>query len=324
MVLDLATSDRAWWPIGPGNEGIANDDLGPSRPCGMTAEAAHSTSMALRFLGNVAALLGLSLCGLYLAALVFLTVFQRDLLFPGTPSIIDPPGPRSIYREQTITEADSTHILIWRTQAPQKGQPTFVCFYGNASNLEVFARAGEALHREGYGVVLASYRGYSGNSGHPGEQGLMEDARAVLATVDARNGPVVLWGQSLGTGVAARMAAEGRASALVLVSPFTSVSDVAARRFPVFPVRLLMRDHFDTASLVPRIGMPVLIIHGTADDVVPYDMGKTLAQRFGKRARFVPIIGGDHILDLLTLVPTVESWWRDVGTAARRARSEQR
>src|SRR5207244_4333098 len=99
---------------------------------------------------------------------------------------------------------------------------------------------------------LASYRGYSRNPGDPSETGLMADARAVLASLPKNHGPVIVWGQSLGTGVAARMASEGRANALILQSPYTSIANVAALRFPVYPVRLLIKDPFDTLSLVPK------------------------------------------------------------------------
>jgi pimeloyl-ACP methyl ester carboxylesterase len=178
-------------------------------------------------------------------------------------------------------------------------------FYGNGSNLTDFARTGEHLHAQGYGVVLGSYRGYSGNPGSPSEQGLMADARAILAGVPK---PVVLWGHSLGSGVAARMASEGRAVALILESPYTSIPEVAARRFPIYPVQLFMRDRFDTLSLVPKIKVPVLIIHGTRDRIVPYDMGVALAKRFGKQAMFISIVGAAHEPHRCDLVPFVTRW----------------
>jgi hypothetical protein len=122
--------------------------------------------------------------------------------------------------------------------------------------------------------------------------------------------PVVLWGHSLGSGVAARMASEGRGEALILESPYTSIPDVAARRFPIYPVRFFMRDRFDTLSLVPKIKVPVLIIHGTRDRIVPYDMGVTLAKRFGREAMFIPIVGAAHEPHRSDLVPFVMRWLR--------------
>ncbi len=252
-------------------------------------------------------LLAIALVGLYVAAAVLLVVFQRSLVFPGNTEAFDPPRTDSIYTARTIAEADGTTLLVWQAPPSRAGAPTIVYFYGNGGNLTHFAAAGEVFHAEGYGVVLASYRGYSANPGHPSEDGLMADARAVLGAIPWR-GPIVLWGQSLGSGIAARMAAEGRGQALILESPYTAVVDVAARRFPVFPVRALMWDRFDTLALVEKIKMPVLIVHGTEDAVVPFDMGETLARAFGPRATFVPVPGAGHDMYLSTLEPIVMPW----------------
>ena len=119
----------------------------------------------------------------------------------------------------------------------------------------------------------------------------------------------MLWGQSLGTGVAARMAADGLSAGLILQSPYTSVVDIAAAQYPLFPVRLLDRDPFDTLALAPKIRVPVLIMHGTDDTTVPFAMGARLARQLGGEAKFVPIPHGDHN-DLTgeTLLPIVLDW----------------
>jgi uncharacterized protein len=266
------------------------------------------------FLRKVLTLLAGASVVLYVAVFIVLLVFQRQFLFVGNTKVIAPPGRDSLYRAVTVAEDGGVRLAIWEAPPVRRGLPTFVIFYGNGSNLTDFAQTGENLHAQGYGVVLASYRGYSGNPGSPSEDGLMADARAILAGAPK---PVVLWGHSLGSGVAARMASEGRAEALVLESPYTSIPDVAARRFPVYPVRLFMRDRFDTLSLVPRITVPVLIIHGTRDWIVPYDMGVTLAKRFGRQAMFVPIVGAAHEPHRSDLVPLVTRWLEQNRLAAR-------
>ncbi len=108
------------------------------------------------------------------------------------------------------------------------------------------------------------------------------------------------------------MASEGRANALILQSPYTAVVDVAARRFPIYPVRWVMADRFDTASLVPKIKMPVLIMHGTKDDVVPFDMGETLAHAFGAEATFAAILNrGHNDLGIGDLLPIADRWLKE-------------
>jgi len=186
----------------------------------------------LRFLRNVLILLAGAFVVLYFAVFVLLLVYQRQLLFAGNTTVIAPPSASSIYRAVTIKEDDGARLTVWKAPPARQGLPTFVIFYGNASSLTDFAETGEHLHAHGYGVVLAAYRGYSGNPGSPSEDGLMADARAILSGVPK---PVVLWGHSLGSGVAARMASESRAEALILESPYTSIPDVGARRFPIYP-----------------------------------------------------------------------------------------
>jgi pimeloyl-ACP methyl ester carboxylesterase len=259
----------------------------------------------LRFLRGAVIAAAIAGVAAYVAVLVLLLANERDLLFiRGRYARARDP----VYQAHTIAERDGTRVTIWEAPPRRAGGASVVFFYGNAGTLSDFARIGEALHDEGYGIVLASYRGYPGNTGSPSEDGVMTDARAILATLGP--GPVVLWGQSLGTGVAARMAAEGRGAALILQSPYTAVADVAARRFPIFPVHWLMRDRFDTAALVPKIAIPVLIMSGTDDRTVPFDMGETLARLLGRRATFVPFEGGGHELPEWGVQAVAERWLR--------------
>jgi pimeloyl-ACP methyl ester carboxylesterase len=159
---------------------------------------------------------------------------------------------------------------------------------------------GREFVRRGLGVVLCEYRGYGLSSGpSPSEEGLYHDAEAVLADLAARGvGPdrVALFGESLGTGVAAEMAARGRGATLVLVTPYTSMPDMGKQvtsRFPILPVRLLMRERLATLEKAPKITAPTLVLHGTDDELVPYAMGQRIAAAL-PHARFVSIPGGHH------------------------------
>lgn len=266
----------------------------------------------MKFLRNVAILLAGALLGVYLVVFVLLVAGQRDILFVG--ATYGPTPLRDGYSARTVHEQDGTALAVWEIAPSRPGAATIVFFYGNGGRLYHFADIGEALHdKDGSGIVLASYRGYSGNAGHPSEDGLMADARAILAGRPPAK--TILWGQSLGTGVAARMAAEGRCAALILQSPYTAIVDIAAARFPIYPVRWTMWDTFDTRSLLPRIKVPVLILHGTADTTVPFAMGEELARRFGRQAELVPIPGGTHDLDETQLLPPAQAWLARHGEA---------
>jgi pimeloyl-ACP methyl ester carboxylesterase len=257
----------------------------------------------LRFARIALVTVAATAAALYVGILVLLLSNERDLIFVrGRQAHVR----EEVYQARTIAEADGTRLTVWQAPPTRTGAPTIVFFYGNAGTLSDFASIGEALRGGGYGIVLASYRGYAGNSGSPDEAGLMADARAILAAIP--KGPVILWGQSLGTGVAARMAAEGRGIALILQSPYTAVADVAARRFPLYPVHWLMHNQFDTLALVPKIAVPVLIMSGTDDTTVPFDMGQTLASRLGREATFVPFPGEGHVLSEFGVLAVAAKW----------------
>ena len=181
--------------------------------------------------------------------------------------------------------------------------PVFLVFHGNAGHIGHRSNKFSFLTGTGAGQLLAEYRGYGGNPGSPDEKGLYADARSVwewLANEGIPADRVVLYGESLGSGVATKIAAELSAQgtpprALVLEAPFTSVPAVAQRRFWWLPATWLTLDRFDSLSRIAGIDTEILIFHGTADRVVPYDMGVALADAAGPRARFLSLEGAGHI-----------------------------
>jgi pimeloyl-ACP methyl ester carboxylesterase len=173
-----------------------------------------------------------------------------------------------------------------------------VIFHGNGETIGWRVQLAQDLRARGLGVVLAEYRGYglASGSGPPDEAGLYRDAAAILDELERQGiGParVVLLGISLGTGVAAEMASRGRAASLILVSPYTSITAMASGVVPFLPTGWLCPDHFDTLSKAPRIRVPTLVIHGDADEVIPFPMGRQVASSIpGATLRVVP--GGHH------------------------------
>jgi pimeloyl-ACP methyl ester carboxylesterase len=257
-------------------------------------------------------LLGLAIAG-YLGLCGYLYAQQRRMVFQPSGHILGDPPAGSGYVPLLIDVPKLGVIEDWWAPPASGRLPTIVFFHGNATDRSDFLNQGDLFRRRGWGVVLASYRGYSGNPGQPTESGFMDDARATMATVKPRVGPVIVWGHSLGSGVAARMAAEGRAAGLVLEAPYTSITDVAAARYPYMPVRWLMLDRFDTASILDRIKVPVLIFHSTDDQTIPFAMGEALARRFGARASFVRMQGLGHFPHHQDLSATVADWARRRG-----------
>jgi fermentation-respiration switch protein FrsA (DUF1100 family) len=175
---------------------------------------------------------------------------------------------------------------------------TVVYFHGNGEVVDDDVWVAERLVSLGFAVTLVEYRGYGRSSAAgPSEKGLCADATAVLDDLAARGigkDRVVLWGASLGTGVAVEMATRGRGAALVLVSPYTSIPDMAARTAPFLPVRWLVGDRFDSLAKVPSLHLPAVVVHGLDDEVIPFAMGERIARAL-HGSHFERIPGGHHM-----------------------------
>lgn len=196
----------------------------------------------------------------------------------------------------TATATDGVTVHALEFNAP-KAARTIVHFHGNAETADANASLARDLKKRGFSVVLVEYRGYGRSRGAPPtEQGLYLDAAAILDWLGARGvGPerVVLWGQSLGTGVAAEMARRGRGARLALVAPFTSTAAIASRVVPFLPASLVMADRFDTLSKAPSIAQPTLVVHGDIDTVIPFEQGEAVSRAL-PHATFLRVPEGRH------------------------------
>jgi uncharacterized protein len=175
---------------------------------------------------------------------------------------------------------------------------TVLVFNGNAGNRAFRAPLADALVRANLAVLLFDYRGFGGNPGAPTEEGLRRDARAARDYVIGRAGVnrdrLVYFGESLGTAVAVELAAEHPPAAVVLRSPFTSMTDVGRHHYPVLPVRWLLRDRFDTINRIPHVRAPVMVICGDADSIVPIAHTRRVFEAAGNPKRLLVIEGADH------------------------------
>lgn len=235
----------------------------------------------------------------YILIVGALYVGQRRILFQpyhGSDTATTPAARMTALR---TAAADGVAVTHWLAPAVA-GHPTAVLFHGNGGAVGDLLPWADGLRQAGYGVVLADYRGYSGNPGTPSEQGLYADARALLSALNQRgvgDGDLVLFGWSLGSGVATQMAIEHHVRALILLAPFDSVVDVAQEHYPWVPVRMLMWDRFDSRDKIAAIRAPLMIVHGEADDIVPVARGKALfaVAREPKRLLILPQVG--HWID---------------------------
>lgn len=198
--------------------------------------------------------------------------------------------------EVTITAPDGARIINWWGKA-KPGKPTLLYFHGNGGALVERTPRFERFMAEGWGVFMMSYRGYGGSDGSPTEADNIADAiRAYdyLAGQGLRPADIVLYGESLGTGVAAQVAAQKRAAGLVLEAPYTSTVAVGALQYPYLPVAAGMFDRYETDRIIAAIDMPLLVLHGARDGVIPVGMGRKLIELAKEPKRIVEFPEGRH------------------------------
>ncbi|MFO7695305.1 MAG: alpha/beta hydrolase [Vicinamibacterales bacterium] len=242
--------------------------------------------------------------GSFLIALAILLLLlwagQRSLMYLpiGTAT---PPSDAGLpeAEELSVKTSDGLSLGAWFLRPGQgRALASVIVFNGNAGNRSFRAPLARRLADAGFNVCLFDYRGYGGNAGSPSEEGLLRDARAVVATVarrpDVEPDRIILLGESLGTGVAVALAAEVSPLALVLRSPFTSMTDVAAHHYRFLPVRQLLWDRYDSLSRVRVLTCPVAIVAGDGDRVVPYALSRRLFDALPEPKRFITVRGADH------------------------------
>lgn len=227
--------------------------------------------------------------------LAFLGAFASGCGSPlyQAPNSSSAPGAPSDARVVAATASDGAPV---RSLLFQRGgsDTLLVHFHGNSGVAEGASDVARVFAAAGIDVLLVEYRGYgaSADAGSPNEAGLYADAEAALASAPAHR-RVVLWGTSLGTGIATEMAARGHGDALVLESPFTAIREVPAVILPHAIVAAFVPDRYDSLSKAPTVTIPVLIIHGTGDRIVPFAMGEHLSKVF-PHAELLRVEGAGH------------------------------
>lgn len=221
--------------------------------------------------------------GAYVAACLALFLLQRSLIY------YPPPVAAYAAPATSILALDGARVVV--SERPLAGERALIYLGGNAedvtASLPIFERAfpGRALY-------LLHYRGYAGSSGSPSEQALVGDALALFDRVARTHRDVAVVGRSLGTGVAVQLASQRPVSRLVLVTPFDSLAGLAARQFPYFPVRWLLRDRYASSGYAPRVQAPTLLIVARHDEIIPPDSAERLLARFPAGVAQLRVIEG--------------------------------
>lgn len=224
-------------------------------------------------------------------------VFQRSLVFvPDTSSVVTPED----VREVTLTTSDDLDLAAWLVE-PGSGvaERDMAVLYapGNGGNRAGRIGVARLLADEGFTVLLMDYRGYGGNPGSPSEEGLAKDAQAAVSLLRSEGfeaARTLYLGESLGTGVVARLQVDSPPAGMLLRSPFTSFVDVGSHHYPLLPVGLLMRDRFPVVEYVSTSGVPVAVVYGTADEIVPAEQSARVVHAADHLVEEVALEGVGH------------------------------
>ncbi len=215
----------------------------------------------------------------YFLILAFLYFYQRNLMYHPDENNYSGDQLSVDIKEVKIDTDDKINLLGWYHEKDLKKNKTILFFHGNAGSLENRIHKLNHFRDMNVNFLIIAWRGFSGNKGKPSEKGLYKDGISAinwLLNKGVKQENIIIYGESLGTGVATHLAQNKNFAGIVLETPFTSMIDAAKNFYPYIPVGLLLKDKFDNKSKIKNINVPVLIMHGEADQIVPFSMGKKI------------------------------------------------
>ena len=236
----------------------------------------------------------------YIVVIIFVYFYQRNLLYHPSENNYQNDTIQFNHQEIFIKVNNEIKLKSWIINQDLKNFKTLVFFHGNAGDLSNRIYKLNELDKLNINILLISWRGFSGNEGYPTEKNLYEDAEAAIKWLNKKkvsNSQIILYGESLGTGVAVEIASKNNFNSIILESPFTSIENSAKIYYPYLPVSFLLKDRYDSISKIKKINSPILIMHGRKDDIVPFFMGKKLFEKANspKDSYFTDI--DDHMME---------------------------
>ena len=235
---------------------------------------------------------------LYLFFGLLLFIFQRRIVFnksghPGSPGDYNLINAKEVF----ITTDDGINLLSWYSQGDKK-LPLLVYFHGNSFHIGDRAHRIEKYMSKNWNVLLISWRGFGGNNGNPTEKNLYKDGEAVLKWIKEKTNfklnQIIIYGESLGSGVAVELGTKYHFLSIVLEAPFTSIEDIAKKRYRIYPTKYLVKDKFDNFNKIDSLKSPLLIISGKKDEILPHDHSIKLYEKANVQKKCVFIDEAIH------------------------------
>jgi fermentation-respiration switch protein FrsA (DUF1100 family) len=235
----------------------------------------------------------ITLAILYISCLSYLYINQRDILFKPSGKITSSNLP--LYTSLVASDFNSKkHYILMKHHDAEQGEKTVIYFHGNAGNISGRYDRLKQFIDNGFGVLAVSYSGYAGTGGYTeeiNEQQLYSDARTAMRNLKHKNvqsQDIILYGESLGTGVAAQLATEYEVALTILQSPYTSIPDMAQEQYPFLPaISFLVKDKFNSLNKIHKLNSPLLILHGENDNLIPISQAEALFNKAREPKKFV-------------------------------------
>ena len=236
----------------------------------------------------------------YFTLIILTYIFQRNLLYH--PKINNYYGHElsAAVEKIIIATQDNVKLLSWYHNKNLDNNKTLLFLHGNAGSLENRIEKLNHFGNMKLNFLIVAWRGFSGNKGKPNERGLYEDARGAIKWLNSKGiteKNIIIYGESLGTGVAIEISQSKNFAGIILESPFTSMIDVGKDKYPFLPVRLLLKDKYESDKKIKNIKSPILIMHGKVDNIVPFYMGNKIYELANEPKYFYVQEYGDHMMD---------------------------
>ena len=236
----------------------------------------------------------------YLLLVVFIFFYQRNLLYHPFENNYTTDEANFSYEEIFIPTSNGQKLKAWFHKKDLKQKKTLVFFHGNAGNLSNRIYKLNLIKNFDINFLIVAYRGFSGNKGRPTEEGLYQDARDVLKWINKQeivDNQIIIYGESLGTGVSIEVAQNKKYAGIILESPFTSMVDAGKHYYFYLPVSLLLKDRYESINKLKNIKIPILVMHGEKDKIVAFYMGKKIFEQANEPKYYYFPKEDDHMME---------------------------
>ena len=237
---------------------------------------------------------------IYFSIVILMYIFQRNLLYHPTENNYSNDQLSVSVERIKIKTQDNIELISWYHNKNLNEYKTILFLHGNAGSLTNRIHKINHFKNMNVNFLIIAWRGFSGNKGNPNEKGLYEEARSAirwLKSIGVEEKNIIIYGESLGTAIAIEIAQNRNFAGIILESPFTSMINAGKDKYPYLPIKLMLKDKYETNKKIKNVSSPILIMHGKVDNVVPFYMGKKIYELANEPKYFYISEYDDHMME---------------------------